>query len=79
MQKRPSNWQADVLELAGGSKTTPIVAYCAAGVRAQQAVNILSDEGYTATTNGGGFPAQRDELEAVCTACRNAGGFRIQG
>eukprot|EP00434_Breviolum_minutum_P033690 symbB.v1.2.029811.t1/scaffold3301.1/size59484/4 len=65
IQKNPSNWRQDMLNLAG-SKDTPIVAYCAAGVRAQSAVDMLVQEGYTDVTNGGGYSSQ---LEKVCQAC----------
>ncbi|CAE7234439.1 unnamed protein product [Symbiodinium sp. CCMP2592] len=47
-------------------KDTPIVAYCAAGVRAQTAVLLLSAEGYSDVFNGGGYSSQ---LEDICAAC----------
>uniref|UniRef100_A0A6U4M456 Rhodanese domain-containing protein n=1 Tax=Hemiselmis andersenii TaxID=464988 RepID=A0A6U4M456_HEMAN len=70
VQKDPDNWEEDLLELAGGDKDTPIVFYCAAGVRADRAVGIIQAEGYTDVTNGGGYTPQNDLLEAVCDACR---------
>eukprot|EP00913_Durusdinium_trenchii_P034291 g32085.t2 len=47
-------------------KETPIVTYCAAGVRAQSAVDMLVQEGYTDAVNGGGYSTQ---LESICQAC----------
>ncbi|CAE7745459.1 unnamed protein product [Symbiodinium microadriaticum] len=47
-------------------KDTPIVAYCAAGVRAQTAVLLLRVEGYSDVANGGGYSSQ---LEDICAAC----------
>jgi hypothetical protein len=35
VHQKPPDWEKKMLTLAGGSKTSPIVAYCAAGVRAQ--------------------------------------------
>ncbi|CAK9079673.1 unnamed protein product [Durusdinium trenchii] len=66
IQKNPTNWRQDVLALAGGNKETPIVTYCAAGVRAQSAVDMLVQEGYTDAVNGGGYSTQ---LESICQAC----------
>mmetsp|Transcript_23098 Transcript_23098/g.37613 ORF Transcript_23098/g.37613 Transcript_23098/m.37613 type:complete len:166 (+) Transcript_23098:14-511(+) len=65
IQKNPLNWRQEILDLAG-SKDTFIVAYCAAGVRAQSAVDMLVHEGYTDVLNGGGYTTQ---LESVCRAC----------
>eukprot|EP00435_Cladocopium_sp_Y103_P021542 s1329_g5.t1 len=65
IQKNPPNWRQEILDLAG-SKDTFIVAYCAAGVRAQSAVDMLVQEGYTDVLNGGGYSTQ---LESVCRAC----------
>ncbi|CAK9079675.1 unnamed protein product [Durusdinium trenchii] len=64
--RNPTNWRQDVLALAGGNKETPIVTYCAAGVRAQSAVDMLVQEGYTDAVNGGGYSTQ---LESICQAC----------
>lgn len=65
IQRNPPNWRQEILDLAV-SKDTFIVAYCAAGVRAQSAVDMLVQEGYTDVLNGGGYTTQ---LESVCRAC----------
>mmetsp|Transcript_29015 Transcript_29015/g.69070 ORF Transcript_29015/g.69070 Transcript_29015/m.69070 type:complete len:170 (-) Transcript_29015:73-582(-) len=64
VQKEPAGWQQAVADLA--EKDTPIVAYCAAGVRAQTAVLLLQVEGYSDVANGGGYSSQ---LEDICAAC----------
>eukprot|EP00438_Fugacium_kawagutii_P016799 Skav217477 [mRNA] locus=scaffold1405:199471:200665:- [translate_table: standard] len=78
IQKSPPNWREDrscdsCAELCCAGDTF-IVAYCAAGVRAQSAVDMLVQEGYTDVLNGGGYSTQ---LESVCQAWRG-GSHSIQ-
>ena len=75
----PAGWEAAVLALAGGVKTTPIVAYCHSGVRAARSVEMLQAAGFSGAVNGGGFTVSRyvnatgmsdaEALEEVCQAC----------
>jgi rhodanese-related sulfurtransferase len=69
VQNSPPNWKSDVFELAHGEKSTRIVTYCSAGVRAEAAKNKLSAQGYEDVTNGGGYPSASAALEEVCSAC----------
>ncbi|MDH5299800.1 MAG: rhodanese-like domain-containing protein [Gammaproteobacteria bacterium] len=39
----------------GNDKNAPIVVYCAAGVRAGKAKDILESNGFTNVVNGGGY------------------------
>ena len=69
----PPGWQTDLLSLASGDKTAPIVTYCHSGVRAASAVRLLRADGYTQVSNGGGYTMSmnvtgimdRDALEKV--------------
>jgi rhodanese-related sulfurtransferase len=83
----PAGWEAAVLALAGGVKTTPIVVYCHSGVRAARSVEMLQAAGFAGAVNGGGFTVSRyvnatgmsdvAALEDVCQACgapRNSSG-----
>ncbi|CAJ1354705.1 unnamed protein product [Effrenium voratum] len=65
-KQQPANWREEVLNLTAGNKDTPVMVYCAAGVRAQTAADMLLAEGYTAVTNGGGYSNQ---LESNCNHC----------
>ena len=61
---------AEVLALADGVKSHPVVVYCYSGVRAGSAVSVLSDGGFTDVTNGLGWvePAGNAAvLEGLCT------------
>jgi phage shock protein E len=60
----------EVLTLAGGDSSHPVVVYCYSGARAGRAVTVLTNAGFTDVTNGGGFvsPAGNDAiLEEMCT------------
>ena len=45
----------EVLTLAGGDSSHPVVVYCYSGARAGRAVTVLTNAGFTDVTNGGGF------------------------
>ena len=42
-----------------------LIAQPCSGIRAESAVNILTEEGYTSVSNGGGFDDKKDALEKV--------------
>jgi len=71
VQDKPAGWEDDVLALVKGVKTTPIIAYCAAGVRAEAAVTALQEAGYSSVSNGGGYEGNKEALEKVCEACKS--------
>ena len=62
---------AEVLALADGDRTHPVVVYCRSGVRAESAASVLRADGFTAVTNGGGWVSPTGNaavLEEMC-AC----------
>ena len=65
-----SSLVAQIVDLANGDMTTPIVTYCYSGGRAGRAETVISDAGFEDVTNGGGFimPAGNAAvLEEMCT------------
>ena len=65
---------AEVLALAEGDRTHPVVVYCRSGARAESAASVLTAAGFTDVTNGGGWisPAGNAAvLEELCT-CNTA-------
>ena len=70
---------AQIIDLAGGDMSIPIVTYCYSGGRAGAAETIISNAGFESVTNGGGFitPAGNDAvLEEMCTCntpCASSG------
>jgi phage shock protein E len=61
---------SEILDLAGGDTSIPIITYCYSGARAGAAEAIIGGAGFADVTNGGGFispPGNDAVLEEMCT------------
>jgi phage shock protein E len=61
---------SEILDLAGGDTSIPIITYCYSGARAGAAEAIIGAAGFADVTNGGGFispPGNDAVLEEMCT------------
>ena len=67
----PTGWQDDILDMVEGDKETYVVTYCAAGIRAGTALDLLQAEGYLNSWNGGGYDDERATLEDFCSLCED--------